>query len=95
MITSDPGGNEGKVQIDLDEACRIFREITGRRRSPADLAFELEPYPYMTISALGGHGDCLKVIGVWRHRWIYFLKARAALYGPRRVFDCYEGYFAL
>jgi len=75
--------------IDLSEASRIYREITGRYRSPAYLAVEIQPYPYMTIYAQDGRGEHLEAIGVWRNRWVYFLKVRAALYGPRRVFDCY------
>ena len=76
--------------IGLPEASRIYREITGRYRSPAYLAVEIISYPYMAIFAFDGRGERLEVLGVKRNRWIYFLKVRTALYGPRRVFDCYQ-----
>jgi hypothetical protein len=76
--------------IGLPEASSIYLKITGRYRSPAHLAAALESYPYMTLFALDGRGERLEVIGVRRNQWIYFPKVRRALYGPRRVFDCYE-----
>ena len=75
--------------IDLSEAARIYRKITGRPKTPSYLAAELERYPYMTIFAQDVRGVCLEAIGVVLSRWVYFLNVRKALYGPRRVFDCY------
>jgi hypothetical protein len=76
--------------IDLAAAARIYRTITGSDRSSAFLAAELERYPYMAVSI--PRGDIRKVVGVMRERWIYFLTVRKALYGRRRVFDCYPGF---
>ena len=78
--------------IDLSEAARIYRRITGR--SPTCLSVGLQQYPYMTIFAQDGRGERLEVIGVMRNYWIYFLKVRMALYGPRRVFDYYAPFYS-
>ena len=71
--------------VSLKEAAKLYRELTGRRKSVKVLAEEIHKRPQL--------GDWQEVRGgrprlrrVRLAHWEYFLKARLAMYGRRGIF---------
>ena len=69
------------------EAARLYRQITGRRRSPK--CVEADVHTFHHLGCFDHSRPCAEptLRGIYRRHWEYFVRMRFLIRGHRRVFS--------
>lgn len=76
-----------KDVITMAEAARIYKKITGHRRSPRCIEADVHIFHHLGCFDYGRANVKPKLKGVNRHAWEYFVRVRFLLRGPGQVFS--------
>ncbi|MGL4208257.1 MAG: hypothetical protein ACRCTY_02600 [Candidatus Adiutrix sp.] len=76
--------------INPTEAAKLFKQITGKRKSVARLTEEVHRYPHLGVFDFTDQTGRPKLTGIRLARWQYFVKARFALWGRDGIFHDYD-----
>lgn len=77
---------DAKDVITPAEAARIYKRITGRRRSPRIIAEDVHIFRHLALFEYRRSADP-KLKGIYRSRWEYFVSTRLATRGHREIFS--------
>ena len=74
--------------ITTTEAARIYKRITGRRRSPKCVEADAHTFRHLGCFDYSRSSEP-KLAGIYRGRWEYFVGVRLATRGLRNIFSTY------
>lgn len=75
-----------KAVITPTEAARIYKKITGRRRSPKCIEADAHNFHHLGCFDYSRPSAEPKLCGIYRRHWEYFVSMRFLMRGPGRVF---------
>lgn len=69
------------------EAARLYRQITGRRRSPRCVEADVHTFRHLGCFDRSRPSVEPTLRGIYRRHWVYFVRTRLLMRGPRQIFS--------
>ena len=76
-----------KAVISPVEAARIYKKITGHRRSPKCIEADVHTFHHLGCFDYSRPSAEPTLRGIYRRHWEYFVSIRLLTRGPRKIFS--------